>query len=131
MGLFSWKTQDTNRSISCEGSSRPTFKVVMHDNNGNKWIEDNYEGYGVFGGKDYYELLAEMNGAEWGDIEMRAKGIDIAFGEDVFIAPNLTESEDWTWINKEPENCKYQGYFYDDDEDEENDWDWEEESDDL
>jgi len=115
MGLFSWKTQDTDRSIPCEGASRPTFKVVMHDNNGKKWIEDCYEGYGVFGGKDYYELLAEMNGEERSDPESaRVKGINIAYGKNPFIAPNLTETEDWEWIDEKPENCEYQGYFYDD-----------------
>jgi hypothetical protein len=114
MGLFSWKTQDTDRSIPCEGASRPTFKVVMHDNNGKKWIEDCYEGYGVFGGKDYYELLAEMNGEERSDLESREDGINIAFGKKPFIAPNLTETEDWEWIDEKPKNCEYQGHFYDD-----------------
>jgi len=62
MGLFSWKTQDTNRSIPCDGnSSRPTFPVTMTDNKGNVWNEPNYEGYGEFGGKDYYQLVAEMS----------------------------------------------------------------------
>ena len=117
MGFFSWKTQDTNRSIPCEGASRPTFKVVMHDNKGKKWIENNYEGYGVFGGKDYYELLAEMNGEFRNDPEIaRAAGINLAFGKEPFLAPNLTETENWQWIDEEPENCEYQGYFYSDDE---------------
>jgi hypothetical protein len=116
MGLFSWKTQDTDRSIPCEGSSRPTFKVVLHDNKGNKWIEESYEGYGEFGGMDYYELLAEMNGG--GD---RHRGIDLKFGDKPFIAPNLTETEDWVWRNEEPKNCKYQGFFYDDDDDDDGD----------
>lgn len=123
MGFFSWKTQDTDRSISNNYSITPTFRVVMHDNKGNKWVEDDYDGYGVFGGKDYYALIAEMNG-EPGDTEesVRAKGISIAFGDAPFLAPNLTESEDWVWKDEEPENCEYQGYFYDDDDD---DYEWE------
>ena len=36
--------------------------VVMCDDKGNKYVEECYEGYGVFGGKDFYELVAEMNG---------------------------------------------------------------------
>lgn len=28
---------------------------------GTDYVEDNYEGYGVFGGRDFYELLADMN----------------------------------------------------------------------
>jgi hypothetical protein len=116
MGLFSWKTQDTDRSIPCNGSSRPTFKVVMTDNKGNKWIEEDYEGYGVFGGKDFYELLAEINGKT-----TRDAGIDLAFGKEPFISPNLNEDESIEWTNKEPDSCEYQGYFYDD-EDERCDW---------
>jgi len=34
----------------------------MIDNKGNKWIEYNYECDGVFGGKDIFVLIAEMNG---------------------------------------------------------------------
>lgn len=107
MGFFSWKTQDTNKSIANQHSIRPTFRVVMHDNKGNKWIEDNYEGYGEFGGKDFYELLAEMNGKT-----SRDEGIDLAFSDQAYRSPNLTETEDWKWRDKEPENCKYQGFFY-------------------
>ena len=58
MGQFSWFTQDTNHRIV----NGEEYKVIMTDNNGHKYVEYCYEGYGVFGGKDYYELLAEMNG---------------------------------------------------------------------
>lgn len=58
MGMFSWFTQDTNHRII----NGQRHKVIMTDDKGNQYIEDCYEGYGEFGGKDYYELLAEMNG---------------------------------------------------------------------
>ena len=54
MGFFSFLTQDTNLSIANKHSSQWTFPVYMHDANGNVWEEDDYEGYGVFGGMDYY-----------------------------------------------------------------------------
>ena len=107
MGFFSWITQDTKRSIPSHYSNKDTFKVTMTDNNGNKWNEDNYEGYGIFGGKDYYELLAEMNGKN-----DRDEGISIAFGKEPFISPNLTEDSDLDWTNKVPEDCESQGFFY-------------------
>ena len=69
MGQFSWITQDTGRSIS----SITPFQVTMTDNKGNKWTENDYEGYGEFGGKDYFSLLSEMNGGN-GD---RDHGIDL------------------------------------------------------
>lgn len=100
MGQFSWFTMDTHRRI-VNGEERTVYLV---DDKGNKWKENCYEGYGVFGGKDFYELLAEMNGysyTECGDNsgcitcpdghkvisdrvteEFRSIGIDLAFGCD-------------------------------------------------
>ena len=131
MGFFSWKTQDTDRSIANNYSIRTPFHVDMVDDKGNVWSEDNYEGYGIFGGKDYYELLAEMNGIVADTPEqLRRKGIDFAFditsdGENVNKVkyPNLVESASgWVFDPLGPENCEYQGFFYDEDDDE-NDWD--------
>jgi hypothetical protein len=89
MGQFSWIAQDTNRSIS-NITPQP---VTMVDNRGNKWKEDRYEGYGVFGGKDFYQLLAEMNNAD-----------------EPFISPNLYESSDRAWENRHPQDCQNQGW---------------------
>ena len=75
-GQFSWFTQDTTQQIGSEDENTLPF-VYMHDNKGNKWLEKRYEGYGEFGGKDYYELLDQMNGGK-GD---RGRGIDLAFNK--------------------------------------------------
>jgi len=75
-GQFSWFTQDTNQQIGSEDENTLPF-VYMHDDKGNKWLEKRYEGYGVFGGKDYYELLDQMNGGS-GD---RSEGIRLAFDD--------------------------------------------------
>lgn len=106
MGFFSWKTQDTNKNIWNQFSNRKTFSVTMTDNKGNKWTEENYEGYGVFGGKDFYELLAEMNGKEG-----REAGINLAFGDKPYLSPNLHSSPSKEWENRSPAMCEYQGYF--------------------
>lgn len=118
MGFFSWMTQDTGRSISNRYSNHGTFPVVMVDNNNNQWVEEDYQGYGIFGNKDYYELLAEMNGKT-----TRDDGIDLYFGDEPFISPNLIEqssAETWKWVDECPEDCPDQGYFYYDDEDDDN-----------
>ena len=107
MRFFSWKTQDTNRSIPSRYSTRSTFSVTMTDNKGNQWHEHDYEGYGMFGGKDFYELLAEMN-----NLKGREAGITLCFSKKPFKSPNLTEYREWKWIDKYPEDCEYQGYFY-------------------
>jgi hypothetical protein len=122
MGFFSWKTQDTDKSIANSYSQRPTFKVHMHDNKGNVWAEDEYEGYGEFGGKDFYELLAEMNG-----LTTREEGIDLKYSGNPYLSPNITETDKWEYVEDEPEDCEYQGYFYDDEDDDEDEEDEENE----
>ena len=80
-GQFSWITQDSEEQIGSE--SMNIIDVWMYDNKGNSWYEKRYEGYGEFGGMDYYELLARMNGYSEEDLakgqEMRNIGIDLAF----------------------------------------------------
>jgi len=110
MGFFSFITQDTNESIPSSYSERKTFTVYMKDNKGNAWKESEYEGYGVFGGKDYYELLAEMNGLP----SDRSQGLTLAFSGQKHITPNLVCSPNREWVNEAPENCPDQGYFYED-----------------
>ena len=83
-GQFSWFTQDTNQQIGSERFNTLPF-VYMHDDKGNKWLEKNYEGYGEFGGKDYYELLDQMNGG----IGDRNEGIRKAFDEPAVAAGEI------------------------------------------
>lgn len=119
MGFFSWKTQDEGKTIPNESSGLETYKVYMIDNKGNVWIEENYEGYGVFGGKDYYELLAEMNGRG----SNRDEAIGLAFDNNPtgnntpgVLFPNLFRWKQDDWIEayeaEGPESCEHQGYFY-------------------
>ena len=72
-GQFSWMTQDTGQQIGSQDENM--IPVYMFDDKGKYYYENDYEGYGVFGGMDYYELLDQMNGGS-GD---RSKGIDLAF----------------------------------------------------
>lgn len=112
MGFFSWITQDSNESIlnsyCCSEQHLPMITVYMTDNKGKVWKEENYEGYGVFGGKDYYELLAEMNGLK----SDRDEGINLAFSESSNVLyPNLNKYPTSKWNEGQPKNCPYQGYF--------------------
>jgi hypothetical protein len=115
-GQFSWFTQDTNQQIGSEDENTLPF-VYMHDNKGNKWLEKNYEGYGEFGGKDYYELLAQMNNVENAD---RSDGIDLAFsGKKVLfpaltVSPNLSPNHDFY---EEAENDPNQSWYTPEDDD--------------
>tara|TARA_R110002126_G_scaffold27857_3_gene93302 strand:+ start:38 stop:412 length:375 start_codon:yes stop_codon:yes gene_type:complete len=121
MGFFSWITQDTNESIPNAHSGRKPFAVTMTDDKGRSWTEQNYNGYGIFGGKDFYQLLAEMNGKK-----TRDEGIELAFSKEKFLSPNLSKNSNWEWVDEGPESCPDQGYFYDDSEEDDNEWDDEE-----
>lgn len=117
MGMFSWFTQDTNHRIV--NGERHT--VYMTDNKGNSYKEECYEGYGVFGGKDYYELLAEMNGYS----SDRDKGIELAFADGYIngdnphvFHPSLTELKPEYMDGVAPESDPDQGFPYDECEDE-------------
>jgi hypothetical protein len=107
MGFFSFLTNETKRSISNVYSAKPTFPVYMLDDKGNVWKESKYEGYGDFGGKDFYELLAEMNG-----LKTREEGIDLAYSSKPCKYPNLVQNPNSNWIDEKTEDCPYQGFFY-------------------
>ena len=109
MGFHSFITQDTDKSISNKYSDKGALPVYMTDNKGNQWHEDDYEGYGSFGDKDFYELLAEMNG-----MSTRDEGLNLYFSDTPHLQPNLTERKNWEWQDLAVENCPNQGYLYDD-----------------
>lgn len=130
-GQFSWMTHDTGEQIGSERQNRIT--VFMYDNQGNKWKESKYDGYGEFGGKDYYELLDQMNGGE-GD---RQSGIDLAFndkkvkaGEVLF--PALVTTPNYNWkrhdFTKEAENDPNQSWYQEEEYDDDDDYDQYDES---
>ena len=109
MGFFSFLTNDTHESVSNKYSDRGPLEVYLHDDKGNVWHEPDYDGYGVFGGKDYYELMAEMNGMDTSSRE-RARIIAIEADCDYMERrwsqddpppdinfPQITRSKEWKW----------------------------------
>ena len=109
MGFFSWHTNDTQEPVWNMYSGHDTKTVYLIDNKGNSWREDSYEGYGDFGGKDYYELLAEMNGLD----SDRQLGIDLNFNREgrSFISPNLVTDPSLAWVDEQPLDHEGQGYW--------------------
>ena len=138
MGFSSFKTSDTNQSISNRYSMLGTFAVKMLDDKGNSFIETNYEGYASFGGMDFYVLTAIINNVEYkqetrpeyfcecfygtrlsvhDEVEferLRMIGIDLYFGEDKILKPKLVTIECKVQYSELPDSeiCKFQGYFY-------------------
>ncbi len=86
-----------------------TFTVYLIDDKGNKWKEDDYEGYGVFGAKDFFELLEEMNP----DMDMSVSSFYF-YGPSSRLGvkyPMLVEDPNYVWNNVRPLSCPSQGFF--------------------
>lgn len=89
MGCFSWFTQDKSHKRIVIGIIKEPIYMIG-EVNGQRIThteENHYDGYGVFGGKDYYELMAEMNGKTLADFDgdhdkLRHAGIEMAFDGD-------------------------------------------------
>lgn len=86
MGCFSWFTQDKSHTRIVIGSVKKPIYMIGEVNGRRITYTESayYEGYGVFGGKDYYEFMAEMNGKTLNDFDndqdkLRRAGIDMAF----------------------------------------------------
>lgn len=63
MGFFSFHTCDTDRSIpNIYQKAYATFPVHLITEDGRIFTESEYDGYGEFGGKDFFILAAELNG---------------------------------------------------------------------
>ena len=115
MGVFSWKTSDTKKSISISLSNQFPVSLILPDNT--RFIEFNYEGYGVFGGKDVYEVIAQLNGKHG-----RHQGINLipyfngkaefknAFEKKGILCPKLAENLEANYDDLDfPERCPDQG----------------------
>lgn len=89
MGCFSWFTQDkSHKRIVIGEVDKPIYMIGEINGQRVTYTEDDYyDGYGVFGGKDFYELMAEMNGKTLADFggdrdKLRLAGIEMAFDGD-------------------------------------------------
>ena len=130
MGCFSFLLCDIGESIKIDGKK----KIYMKDNKENIFIEENYKGDGIFGGKDIYLLFAQMNNLSVEDTietdirtdpnfdmedyneedptgKLRNLAIEIWFANDTdsYIFPNLLETNK-KWVNKKPKDCPNQGF---------------------
>ena len=88
-----------------------------------KIYEDNYDGYGHFGGYDIYTLLATWNKPEKctnenGELlsndELRIVGINIEFSDEPIKYPiKIVEDSNMDYNDVEAsKRCAFQGYFY-------------------
>ena len=131
MGFFSWKTSDTNKSISNQYSIRGTFPVYVlvpkeFQAEYGKYIEEkNYDGYGVFGNEDIYSLVAKWNvpdrcrkdGKLLENEKLRNIGIEIAcYDKDnasLKYPIKIVENKELEYEKTEPsKNARDQGFFY-------------------
>ena len=130
MGFCSWKTSDTNESLSNCYSDRGALPVKMLLPDGTVIIEKDYGGYGDFGQDcvDFYEMVHVLTeGLFYGDGD-REQGIKIWFAnyyggeydgyklEKKMIAPKIVSINCTQSYDELPDSpdCEHQGFFYDD-----------------
>lgn len=120
MGFFSFKTADTDRSIPNIHSNKKTFTVhvlIPKEFGGGYITEEQYQGYGIFGGKDIYELLFEFNFPGILGIpgeKKREKAIDLYFENKLKYVPKIVENKYLSYEQVgESKRDENQGYFYD------------------
>ena len=92
MGVFSWITSDTGQSVSSNGGNA---KMILPC--GGEYVEMHYEGYGRFGGIDFFEMVAHLNGYEfmrWGDSDKRSKGLNLYWRYRDAYEPSTPDSID-------------------------------------
>ncbi len=110
MGFFSWKTSDTNKTVWNRHTRKGPTPCKMLLPGGREYIERAYDGYGDFGGVDFYAALDEINGGT-GD---RDQGIKRAFsGDDGVLFPKIASIDyagTWDDLPDSP-MCETQGYF--------------------
>lgn len=127
MGLFSWCTADTRKSLAVDmnGYEDAPKKVYLLNPFGKPYEETEYEGYGVIGGVDVYAMVAKWNAPErckdengnWiSEDEMRLIGISLACGDADHVQlkyPIKIVEKPCLYNNVGiSPNCPYQGYFY-------------------
>jgi hypothetical protein len=62
--MFSWLTGDTRKSITNSSAPEGALTVYMILPDDTHLKEDDYEGYGVFGGRDFFGLVWQLNSKE-------------------------------------------------------------------
>lgn len=128
MGQFSWLTKDGEQI--CIGQ-KVWMAYKMPDGEVKLAKEEKYEGYGEFGGLDYFVQVFKMNNGKilnqrnWWTDEYREIGIDLAFGDiqvkerliypQLFThEPTINEIENIDWFEPN-ENDPNQGWVVDED----------------
>ena len=124
MGYFSFHTNDTKEPIWNSCSGKGTKTVFLIDNKGNQWQEDNYEGYGEFGGMRFIDLFIKMNkhndvvGLDTYDLYLHAHNKNHKLYNPNIIYPNLVINPNSKWKNEKPLDHYGQGFW--DEEEKEN-----------
>lgn len=128
MGQFSWLDCKTGEQI-LDNVSRKSYVLVPKEFGGGHIEEHCYDGYGRFGGRDVYALVAEWNRPDLcigDDEEDRYIGIGIACYDEqnasLKYPIKITHDENAVYEECEPSlSDPDQGWKYDDD-DEDDEW---------
>lgn len=124
MGQFSWLTKQGEQIRNEYHNGQKVWMVFKKDNEVKVVKEEEYEGYGVFGGLDYFEVLAQMNGNT-----TRDEGLEdyytagefnhVQFPQLFTHEPTDHEIDSINWVEPNPDDPN-QGWVVEEEEDD--DW---------
>jgi hypothetical protein len=117
MGVFSWRTADTDESIPNIMSSRPTFPVYLLHPDREPLKLTNYNGYGEFdspeGRVNVFKWLARENDIEAEGDELYKAGCELYHSGDGRVKLKLARSPHAEYDECAPSsNDPKQGFFY-------------------
>ena len=61
MGQFSWIASDDGKPVYCDYGNREAYLLIPEEFGGGYFHTNEYAGYGVIGGHDVYDCVAEWN----------------------------------------------------------------------
>lgn len=131
MGQFSWLTKTGEQIRNEYHQGQKVWMAFKSDDGANVVVKENqYKGYGVFGGVDYYETVFHMNQSiipNKLDQDQRSIGIDICYNDiclegkpqfpQLFThEPSIEEIAQIDWFEPNPDDPN-QGWVVEDDND--------------
>ena len=121
MGVFSWITSDTKKAIKNKRVENRDPKVVHllvpEEFGGKSILEEDYDGYGTFGGFDVYELLDMWNNKVDLEDTDRNRGIHLYFDGEPKYTIKIVEDPYLKYEDVEPsEQDPNQGMMTDEEE---------------
>lgn len=102
MGQFSFISRNGEQIRNEYHAGQKVWMVYKDGTDVKVAVEDEYDGYGRFGGLDYYEVVATMNGKKTRDegLTLAFEGKDVLFPQLFTVEPTQQKINNIVWWNE-------------------------------